>query len=780
MKTYSLSIFFTLALIMGLTDLPPAAAQTGSPLIIRSYLPPPRADFDRIRLINVTDSTATGCAPGALGMKTDGTTVLICNNSGLWQPPDAAASGGEAWKKTDDFIELNPEALPASKLIGIGTDDPRFKLSLDNDGGILAAGQAHTNLPQDLAPAAAQGAGTKFMWHSKNAGLHVGYFDTTPLYSLGGDRSNWTAANSAGFSSGANQAGSLTFSGFGNSGYALSGRENATAVKDNQLIGGGLFNKMKDAAGAEGIILGGSHNSFDATLTGTLTHFIGGGAIDTWNGTNPWTDATLETDLVSAASFAQINNVIAGSATDGGVIGGGTRNYLSSTTSIIVGGKQNRIDWEGQSPTSTIIGGYNNIIRSNFGFIGGGGGNFADDNPIATWASIGGGSGNSISRTLGTIIGGQNNQANGTGAVVAGGEGNICGSDTTSTNDYCAISGGQNNTIGHSSYIGGGISNTINRTNTYDLGINNVVFEGQNNQIFGAYNIILGGSSNKIGTTVYDIGLTPNSGILGGSAVDIQNAYGNSFAMGSNLSVQASKVFAWAEGAASNDPIVVDQNNSFSLFKSYSTSSNQWKSSYPRVGIGVVNPRSRLHVNGNVRLGGAVRIAAQDMGSVKHLRLDPSTEEVKECTNCDFAEIFDTSEPVTPGDVIIIDTSAPNKFKRSVSPYDRRVVGIVSTAPALVLKGTETIISPNPNSFTDPLAPPVALTGQVPCKVTLENGPIAAGDLLTTSSVPGHAMRAERDLDTSFGRVIGKALEGFAGGPNGETEGKIQVFVTHL
>ena len=37
----------------------------------------------------------------------------------------------------------------------------------------------------------------------------------------------------------------------------------------------------------------------------------------------------------------------------------------------------------------------------------------------------------------------------------------------------------------------------------------------------------------------------------------------------------------------------------------------------------------------------------------------------------------------------------------------------------------------------------MALTGQVPVKVTTENGPIKKGDLLASSSKPGYAMKAE-------------------------------------
>jgi hypothetical protein len=57
----------------------------------------------------------------------------------------------------------------------------------------------------------------------------------------------------------------------------------------------------------------------------------------------------------------------------------------------------------------------------------------------------------------------------------------------------------------------------------------------------------------------------------------------------------------------------------------------------------------------------------------------------------------------------------------------------------------------------------------VPIKVTLENGPIRIGDLLTSASKPGYAMKADRP-----GPTLGIALEGFDGKSR---EGKILCFV---
>jgi len=52
---------------------------------------------------------------------------------------------------------------------------------------------------------------------------------------------------------------------------------------------------------------------------------------------------------------------------------------------------------------------------------------------------------------------------------------------------------------------------------------------------------------------------------------------------------------------------------------------------------------------------------------------------------------------------------------------------------------------------------PLALVGKVYRKADAQYGPIEVGDLLTTSTTPGHGMRAA-DPVKAFGAVIGKAL----------------------
>jgi hypothetical protein len=120
------------------------------------------------------------------------------------------------------------------------------------------------------------------------------------------------------------------------------------------------------------------------------------------------------------------------------------------------------------------------------------------------------------------------------------------------------------------------------------------------------------------------------------------------------------------------------------------------------------------------------------------------------CVNADCAEEFAISDPEVahPGTVMVIGESGI-AFPCG-QPYDHRVLGVVSGAgdfrPALLL-----------DRQGGPTRRPIALMGKVFCRVDADLGPIRPGDLLTTSSTPGHAMRAG-DTMRAAGAMIGKAL----------------------
>jgi hypothetical protein len=123
----------------------------------------------------------------------------------------------------------------------------------------------------------------------------------------------------------------------------------------------------------------------------------------------------------------------------------------------------------------------------------------------------------------------------------------------------------------------------------------------------------------------------------------------------------------------------------------------------------------------------------------------------------DYADVLPvagSASELEPGDVLVISKSQDRAVELSPKSFDTSVIGIYSTKPGFlggVGLGTQVV-----NGV------PVALAGIVPCKVSAENGPIQRGDLLTTSSTPGHAMRAGETppLGTVLGKAMGELAEG--------------------
>jgi hypothetical protein len=143
-----------------------------------------------------------------------------------------------------------------------------------------------------------------------------------------------------------------------------------------------------------------------------------------------------------------------------------------------------------------------------------------------------------------------------------------------------------------------------------------------------------------------------------------------------------------------------------------------------------------------------------------------------QASGADVAEMFDIEGArgeYEPGDVLIISESTDRTVEKSNAPNSNKVAGVYATKPGVVL--TEKSIEENLDALV-----PMGVVGVIPTKVCLENGPIKRGDLLVTSSIKGHAMKAiSKNNDGIFpaGVIIGKALENFDSG----TSGLIKVLV---
>jgi hypothetical protein len=126
----------------------------------------------------------------------------------------------------------------------------------------------------------------------------------------------------------------------------------------------------------------------------------------------------------------------------------------------------------------------------------------------------------------------------------------------------------------------------------------------------------------------------------------------------------------------------------------------------------------------------------------------------------DLAEKYEADIEYDSGTVVIFGGS--KEITISKTSHDPAIAGVISTNPSYIM-----------NAGLDANAVAlVALTGRVPTKVT---GPIAKGDRLVSSNIPGVACRLEQ-VNYQPGCIIGKALENY----NQDGIGTIEVVVGRL
>lgn len=116
-------------------------------------------------------------------------------------------------------------------------------------------------------------------------------------------------------------------------------------------------------------------------------------------------------------------------------------------------------------------------------------------------------------------------------------------------------------------------------------------------------------------------------------------------------------------------------------------------------------------------------------------------------------------EQVDAGNVVVVDMSGNNQYKRSNEAYAKNVAGVISDTGQFVIGAAGANRAP------------LAIAGLVNVKVTSENGKISVGDYLVTASKAGYAMRYDPESGKSAG-LVGMALE-----PLNDTEGSIKILV---
>jgi hypothetical protein len=268
------------------------------------------------------------------------------------------------------------------------------------------------------------------------------------------------------------------------------------------------------------------------------------------------------------------------------------------------------------------------------------------------------------------------------------------------------------------------------------------------NEVGAAYGSIGGGANNRV-EALY--------GTVPGGLNNQANGYA-SFAAGLNAHAVHDKSFLWSDGAVVNS-------SGPNLFEVYSRSGATF-----HTGNGYLTADGPfLVVNGlgseqayfggdgvgsDVQIGslnsGIANVSLWNATSGSYMNLYVATLTIT--GGSDLAEPFAIStEGIPEGSVVVIDEQHPGQLKLSSEPYDTRVAGVVSGA-----NGINPGISLKQKGRLDD-GRNVALSGRVYVLADADKGPIQPGDLLTSSSTPGHAMRAT-DHVRAQGAVLGKAM----------------------
>lgn len=428
------------------------------------------------------------------------------------------------------------------------------------------------------------------------------------------------------------------------------------------------------------------------------------------------------------------DNVVGENATGATIGGGGLRNPSNQPVANSIEG----------GVGSTIGGGYGNEIRDGGAVtVGGGYRNIASAENV----TIAGGHLNKASAFSATVAGGAQNMAAGRYSAVPGGTFNRAGGD------YSFAAGSAARANHHGSFVWRDGSGPLTDT----------LYTTDENQF-----LIKATGGVGIGTNA------PHGALSVQGDADVTGRLGvGTYLAHAALHAERDNILVGSEDTW--DDVIIGEADD-AILGLYSSSDGTYGSGVALAqmgGMGLLNSKWGIvrtnaeYVGGGYTspgdlvftYGTSENITANPIAALLHAGGDLLLHGQVYAGGIDVAESFDVvGVPALyePGDVMTLSPVDGHRLERSGEPYSTLVAGVYATKPGVVL-------SEDPlDREKAGLQIPLGVLGVIPTKVCAENGPIAVGDLLVTSSRPGYAMRGSRER-LSFGMVIGKAMEAWPG-----------------
>jgi len=543
----------------------------------------------------------------------------------------------------------------------------------------------------------------------------------------------------------------------------IAGGWNNSATTKFAFVGGGYNNIVN---GNYGTVAGGRYNTSylyatvaggDSNTAGSSWATVSGGRYNNAS-SNYATVAGGDSNTSSGFSYATVSGGHGNRAYGNyAIVGGGRSDTVEAHYGGVFSGYSNVAGNMVGDTAATVVGGRDNSATGKYAFVGGGCENTASTN----YSIIGGGYNNIASGTYAVVAGGGYNIASYAFAVVAGGDSNVAmgnwstvggghldsveapyggalsgyknrGGDSWIDTAAIVAGGWQNGAMAKYSFVGGGIADTANGVlSTVTGGYRNTsdsmcatVGGGASNTASHNYATVAGGHLNTANGLRTSIG-GGYSNYASGVYSTIPGGYNNtasgnmSFAAGTNANAAHKGCFVWADSSSGS---------SFS-----STIANQFR----------IRAVGGIDLTGNVAIRNTAGTIVVELGE-----------------GLDYAEGFDVHDKgkISPGAVLAIDPENPGNLKISDRPYDTKVAGITAGAKKL---GSGVRLG-NGQFDCD-----VALAGRVYCNVDATDAGVNPGDLLTTSTTPGYAMKVI-DYARARGAILGKAMQKLDQGKKGQ------------